>query len=31
MAFKWGDQVEYKFQMKKNYTSTQVTRNYIYQ
>ena len=31
MAFKWGDQVVYQFQLTKNYTSTPVTRNYIYQ
>jgi cyclopropane-fatty-acyl-phospholipid synthase len=31
MAFKWGDQVVYQFQLAKNYTSTPVTREYIYQ
>ena len=31
MAFKWGDQVVYQFQLSKNYTSTPVTRDYIYQ
>ena len=31
MAFKWGDQVVYQFQLAKNYTSTPVTRDYIYQ
>ena len=30
MAFKW-DQVVYQFQLAKNYTSTPVTRDYIYQ
>ena len=30
MAFKWGDQVVYQFQLTKNYTSTPVTRDYIY-
>jgi len=29
MAFKWGDQVVYQFQLTKNYTSTPVTRDYI--
>ena len=29
-AFKWGDQVVYQFQITKNYTSTPITRNYIY-
>ena len=29
-AFKWGDQVVYQFQLTKNYTSTPITRNYIY-
>ena len=29
-AFKWGDQVVYQFQLTKNYTSTSVTRDYIY-
>ncbi len=31
MSFKWGDQVVYQFQLAKNYTSTPVTRDYIYQ
>ena len=31
MAFKWGDQVVYQFQITKNYRSTPVTRDYIYQ
>ena len=31
MAFKWGDQVVYQFQLTKNYKSTAVTRDYIYQ
>ena len=31
MAFKWGDQVVYQFQLTKNYRSTPVTRDYIYQ
>ncbi len=31
MAFKWGDQVVFQFQLTKNYTSTPVTRDYIYQ
>ena len=31
MAFKWGDQVVYQFQLAKNYRSTPVTRDYIYQ
>jgi cyclopropane-fatty-acyl-phospholipid synthase len=30
MAFTWGDQVVYQFQLTKNYTSTPVTRDYIY-
>ena len=30
MAFKWGDQVVYQFQLTKNYSSTPVTRDYIY-
>jgi cyclopropane-fatty-acyl-phospholipid synthase len=29
-AFKWGHQVVYQFQITKNYTSTPITRNYIY-
>jgi len=31
VAFKWGDQVVYQFQLTKNYTSTPSTRDYIYQ
>jgi cyclopropane-fatty-acyl-phospholipid synthase len=31
VAFKWGDQVVYQFQLTKNYSSTPVTRDYIYQ
>ena len=31
VAFKWGDQVVYQFQLTKNYTSTPITRDYIYQ
>ena len=31
MAFKWGDQVVFQFQLTKNYRSTPVTRDYIYQ
>ena len=31
IAFKWGDQVVYQFQLTKNYTSTPSTRDYIYQ
>ena len=31
MAFKWGDQVVYQFQLTKNYRATPVTRDYIYQ
>jgi cyclopropane-fatty-acyl-phospholipid synthase len=31
IAFKWGDQVVYQFQLTKNYTSTPSTREYIYQ
>ena len=31
MAFKWGDQVVYQFQLTKNYRSTPNTRDYIYQ
>jgi cyclopropane-fatty-acyl-phospholipid synthase len=30
IAFKWGDQVVYQFQLTKNYTSTPTTRDYIY-
>ena len=30
IAFKWGDQVVYQFQLTKNYTSIPVTRDYIY-
>ena len=31
IAFKWGDQVVYQFQLTKNYTSTPSTRDNIYQ
>jgi len=31
IAFKWGDQVVYQFQLTKNYTSTPTTRDYRYQ
>lgn len=31
MAFKWGGQVVYQFQLTKNYTSAPITRDYIYQ
>ena len=31
IAFNWGDQVVYQFQLSKNYTSTPTTRDYIYQ
>ena len=31
IAFKWGDQVVYQFQLTKNYTATPTTRDYIYQ
>ena len=30
IAFKYGDQVVYQFQLAKNYTSTPTTRDYIY-
>ena len=30
MAFKWGDQVVYQFQLIKNFTSTPIIRDYIY-
>ena len=30
IAFKWGDQVVYQFQLTKNYISTPTTRDYIY-
>jgi cyclopropane-fatty-acyl-phospholipid synthase len=30
IAFKWGDQVVYQFQLTKNYSSTPTTRDYIY-
>ena len=30
-AFKWGDQVVYQLQLTKSYTSTPITRDYIYQ
>ena len=29
-AFRWGDQIVYQFQITKNYTSTPVTRDYMY-
>ena len=29
-AFKWGDQVVYQLQLTKNYTSTPITRDFIY-
>ena len=31
IAFKWGDQVVYQFQLTKNYKATPITRDYIYQ
>ena len=31
MAFKWGDQVVFQFQLTKNFKSTPNTRDYIYQ
>ena len=31
ISFKWGDQVVYQFQLTKSYTSTPITRDYIYQ
>jgi len=31
IAFKWGDQVVYQLQLTKSYTSTPITRDYIYQ
>ena len=31
IAFKWGDKVVYQLQLTKNYTSTPITRDYIYQ
>jgi len=31
VAFKWGDQVVYQLQLTKSYTSTPITRDYIYQ
>ena len=31
IAFKWGDQVVYQIQLTKSYTSTPITRDYIYQ
>ena len=31
IVFKWGDQVVYQFQLTKSYTSTPITRDYIYQ
>jgi len=30
IAFKWGDQVVYQFQLSKNYSTTPTTRDYIY-
>ena len=30
MAFKWGDQVVYQFQLIKNFVSTPITRDFIY-
>ena len=30
ITFKWGDQVVYQFQLTKSYTSTPITRDYIY-
>ena len=30
MAFKWGDQVVFQFQLSKNLTSAPITRDYIY-
>ena len=30
IAFRWGDQVVYQFQLTKSYTSTPITRDYIY-
>ena len=30
MAFKWGDQVVYQFQLIKNFASTPITRDFIY-
>ena len=31
IAFRWGDQVVYQLQLTKSYTSTPITRDYIYQ
>tara|TARA_B100001540_G_C15744512_1_gene613879 strand:- start:106 stop:1290 length:1185 start_codon:yes stop_codon:yes gene_type:complete len=31
MAFKWGDQVVFQFQLTKNNSTTPITRDYIYQ
>ena len=31
ISFKWGDQVVYQLQLTKSYTSTPITRDYIYQ
>ena len=31
IAFRWGDQVVYQIQLTKSYTSTPITRDYIYQ
>ena len=30
MSFKWADQVVYQFQLTKDFTSAQITRDYIY-
>ena len=30
MAFKWGDQVVFQFQLSKKLTSNPITRDYIY-
>ena len=31
MAFKWGDQVVFQFQLSKKFTTVPNTRDYIYQ
>ena len=31
MAFKWGDQVVFQFQLSKKFTTVPSTRDYIYQ
>ena len=31
MAFKWGDQVVFQFQLTKNNSTAPITRDYIYQ